>query len=148
KDARQAQANGLSGPPCQNEAKSLTGRASFDARQHVAAGVLPVAEERLRRQFAARDELAVDVEDPARMDVVEQKVPALPALRHANAMRHVAEAYVVRMSSVDAIEVEIQVVAAVGEPRQDFARVARKQMHASGKLALEVVHAFDSVDVG
>src|ERR1700722_5920131 len=62
---------------------------SLDPGQHIAAGLLPVAAECLGRQIAVRHEFAIDIEDPARMDVVQQNVPAALAPGNANAIAHV-----------------------------------------------------------
>ena len=94
--------------------------ASLDPGQHVAPGLLPVAEKRLGRQIAARHEFAIDIEDPARMDVVQQNMPAALAARDANAIGHVGAADFVGVAAVDMKDVECELGAAAGRAREEL----------------------------
>ena len=85
---------------------------SLDPGQDVAASLLPVVEESLGRQIAPRDEFTIDVEDPARMDIVQQNMAAALAPGDPNAIAHVGAADFVGMAAVDMKNIERKLGAA------------------------------------
>ena len=68
--------------------------------EHTAAGILPVVKESLGGQQSARHELAENVEDPARMHIVEEEVAALLAGAEPHRVGHVRETDLARMAAV------------------------------------------------
>src|ERR1700735_1144380 len=85
---------------------------SLDPRQHVVACFLPVVEECLGLQIPTRYEFAIDVEDPARMDIIEQNMPTAFAAGDLNAIAHVGAADVLGVAAVDVKNVESKLGAA------------------------------------
>ena len=110
--------------------------ASLDPRENIAAGLFPVAEERLGRQIAPRHELAINVENPAGVDVVQQQMPSFFPMSHPDAVGHIGEADLARVAAVDVQEVEFEFIAAAGEPWQNLARIAGKRCTRPGNSPL------------
>src|SRR6185437_15232897 len=102
---------------------------------------------RLGGRLAPQHKFAIDIKDPARMDVVEQNMPAALAARDANAIAHVGAADVVGVAAVDMKDVERELGAPVDEPGKNVAGIAGEQVHPARELALEEIDAFGGIGV-
>src|SRR5208282_3869910 len=120
---------------------------SLDPGEHVPAGLFPVAEKRLGRQIALRDEFTIDIEDPARMDVVQHEMSAVLASGDANAVGHIGLADLAGMAAVDMKDVERKFRPPVDEPREDLTRIAGEQVDPARELPFQEIHALRRVGV-
>ena len=97
-------------------------RSSKDPGEDIAIDVFPVAEERLGRQMALRDEFRIDVENPARVDVVKKEMLPDPSPGEPDAIGNIRIADCARVPAIDVENVEVEFGTLGSEVGEHFAK--------------------------